>query len=268
MGSATSTGAAKALCLRLMRADTEAEAIAVLTDAGYWNDRRAWRLFSDDENAFAVIGNQQAEAVAAFVEKIVNSVDARLVNACRMSGCDPESPAAPSSMREAVARFFEGRANPKLADGRIAEWARDKATAEGRLLTVAATGRMPPGQLSLTVADQGEGQTPDTFPDTFMSIQRNTSSASRSSKEGSTWAARVLFSSASCSSSCRAGTRRFLTAALPDEIGNGVSRSCDVNPRARVRRVRRGNGRTREAKWCVGHQARSARGSAPPPLCR
>ena len=142
--------------------------------AGYWDNPNAWRLFSDNDNAFSVIGNQQAEAVAAFIEKVINSVDARLVDACRLAGYDPEDPHAPNSMREAVARFFEGKTHPKQADGRIAEWPDSKATPEGRLLTVAATGHMPQkGQPSLSVADQGEGQTPDAFPDTFMSIQRN-----------------------------------------------------------------------------------------------
>jgi hypothetical protein len=67
----TDTAAAKDLCFRLMRADTEAEVVGALSEAGYWDDLAAWRLFSDNDNAFAVIGNQQAEAVAAFVEKIV-----------------------------------------------------------------------------------------------------------------------------------------------------------------------------------------------------
>ena len=162
-----------ALCLELMRADTEADVIYVLKQAGYWDDPTAWRLFSDNDNSFSVIGNQQAEAIAAFVEKIINSVDARLIDACLLAGCDPEGADAPASMREAVARFFEGKDHPKPRDGRIAEWG-DKATEEGRLLTVAATGHMPrSGQPSLTVADQGEGQTPDDFPNTFMSIERN-----------------------------------------------------------------------------------------------
>jgi hypothetical protein len=162
------------LCMALMRADTEEEVVDMLTQAGYWDDQDAWRLFSDDENSFAVIGNQQAEAVAAFVEKIVNSVDARLVDACRRAGCDPEGPDAPASMREAVARFFEGKSHPKPSDGRISEWG-EKATQQGRLLTVAATGSMPKSgkQPSLTVADGGEGQSPDSFPSTFMSIGRN-----------------------------------------------------------------------------------------------
>ncbi|MEA2357974.1 MAG: hypothetical protein QOI62_1234 [Solirubrobacteraceae bacterium] len=163
------------LCMALMRADTEDDVIAILREAGYWDDPSAWRLFSDNENSFSVIGNQQAEAIAAFVEKIVNSVDARLVDACRLAGIDPESPEAPDSMRKAVAQFFEGKSDPKPSDGRIAGWLNDnKATAEGRLLTVSATGHKPEaGQPSLTVADQGEGQTPDAFPDTFMSTQRN-----------------------------------------------------------------------------------------------
>jgi len=163
------------LCMRLMRADSEAEVINILTEAGYWGDPEAWRLFSDSENSFSVIGNQQAEAIAAFVEKIVNSVDARLVNACRLAGVDPEGADAPQTMRAAVARFYEGKAQPKPSDGHIASWPnKTQATPEGRLLTVAATGYMPrDGQPSLTVADQGEGQTPDDFPTTFMSTQRN-----------------------------------------------------------------------------------------------
>src|SRR4051812_28914910 len=94
------------LCMGLMRADTEADVVTILRTAGYWDDPAAWRLFSDNENNFSVIGNQQAEAIAAFVEKIVNSVDARLVDACRLAGVDPEGAQAPESMRAAVARFF------------------------------------------------------------------------------------------------------------------------------------------------------------------
>src|SRR5688500_18968501 len=126
----------KDLCMALMRADTEADVTDVLTKAGYWDDPYAWRLFNDSDNNYSSIGNQQADAVAAFVEKIINSVDARLVDAARMAGVDPEGPEAPASMREAVARFFEGKDVPKDGDGRIAEWADKKATEEGRLLTV------------------------------------------------------------------------------------------------------------------------------------
>lgn len=163
------------LCMTLMRADTEAQVVKTLKDQGYWDEPHCWRLIGDIENNFSTIGNQQSEAVAALIEKIVNGVDARLINACFESGADPVSSEAPATIREAVAQFFEGKGSSQSdRDGRIADWSSEKATREGRLLTLAATGNMPnEGQPSLTVADQGEGHTPDTFPETFMSLHRS-----------------------------------------------------------------------------------------------
>ncbi|MGH3191053.1 MAG: hypothetical protein ACRDOL_28175 [Streptosporangiaceae bacterium] len=162
------------LCMSLMRADTETEVISILRNAGYWDNPFLWRPLGDDDNNFATIGNQQSEAIAALIEKIVNGVDARLIDACLRAGVDPEGPAAPQSVRAAVSRFFEGKADPTDHDGRIAEWPSSTATAQGRLLTVSATGHMPmAGKPSISIADQGEGQTPDSFPDTFMSLHRS-----------------------------------------------------------------------------------------------
>jgi hypothetical protein len=163
------------LCMALMRADTEEEVIALMRAAGYWDDPNAWRDLGDDDNNFATIGNQQSEAIAALIEKVINSVDARLMNACLAAGIDPTSAEAPQSIREAVALFFEGKKVTSLGekDGRVAYWKDTVATTEGRLLTVTATGNTPEeGWPSLTIADQGEGQTPDGFPDTFMSLHR------------------------------------------------------------------------------------------------
>jgi len=158
-----------------MRADTQSEVEDLLQAAGYWDDPSVWRYLGDNENNYSSIGNQQSEAVAALVEKIVNSVDARLINACLADYIDPTSSQAPQSIREAVARFFERKEHPDLErDGRLAKWTDDKMTSEGRLISLSATGRMPSeGRPSLSVADQGEGQTPDAFPETFMSLQRS-----------------------------------------------------------------------------------------------
>ncbi|HEX3856455.1 MAG TPA: hypothetical protein VHY30_04060 [Verrucomicrobiae bacterium] len=68
----------KELCLALMRADSETEVIRILTEAGYENDRRVWRLYGDRENNYSTIGNQQNRPDAALVEKMINSVDARM----------------------------------------------------------------------------------------------------------------------------------------------------------------------------------------------
>lgn len=49
-------------------------------------------------------GNQQSSPEAALVEKLVNSVDARLISACREARIDPES-----------ARELDGNASNKAA---------------------------------------------------------------------------------------------------------------------------------------------------------
>lgn len=162
------------LCMNLMRADTADEVTKLLRAAGYWDDESAWRPINDDENNYSTIGNQQSEGIAALVEKIINGVDARLVDACLRAGIDPESPDAPQSMIAAVAQFFEVGPKNASSAGRISEWEDSEATREGRLLTVSATGQTAKeGKPSITISDQGEGQTPDNVPVTFMSLGKS-----------------------------------------------------------------------------------------------
>ena len=162
------------LCMKLMRADTEEEVVSLLTSEGYWDASKSWRPIGDVENNYATIGNQQGEAIAALAEKVINSIDARLTNACLLAGVDPEGEEAPTTIRKAVARFFEGRPPNTEMGGRIFEWLDADVTKEGRLLTLAATGLRPDeGNPSITISDRGEGQSPDDFPNTFMSLARS-----------------------------------------------------------------------------------------------
>lgn len=164
---------AKHLCSALMAADTEAEVISVLQDADLWNDLDAWRLYGDDENNYSIIGNQQARPDAALVEKFVNSIDHRLLNQCLIAGIDPEGAAAPSSIREAVGRFFDPKAPATLA-GRVSNWSSERRTDIARGITLAATGNMPAkGMPSYTISDCGEGQTPDELPNTLLSLRKS-----------------------------------------------------------------------------------------------
>ena len=163
------------LCLALMLADSESVVVELLKAAGYWDDPNVWRYLGDSDNNYSSIGNQQSEAVAALIEKVVNGVDSRLMNACAAAGIDPSSASSPQTIRDAVTRFFESDISDKADhEGRISSWPDEKATAEGRLLTLSATGFMPAeGMPSISVADQGEGQEPDRFPETFLSLQRS-----------------------------------------------------------------------------------------------
>jgi hypothetical protein len=160
------------LCLALMHADTEGAVIELLDAHGYWSDPAAWRFIGDTDSNFNTIGNQQSDPVAALAEKFVNSIDSRLTNACLEANVDPKGYDAPQTMREAVARFFENAPNPKADHvGRMADWGDAKIREEARLLTLAATGERK-HKPCLTIADVGEGQTPDGVPITFMSLDK------------------------------------------------------------------------------------------------
>jgi hypothetical protein len=148
----------KDLCLALMRADSEAEVVQILTKAGLWDNKRVWRLYGDRENNFSTIGNQQNRPDAALVEKLVNSVDARLMHECLACGISPESKAAPQNILEAVARFFETGTSASVYSGQISAWDNEKRREVARGITLAATGmKVQDGDPCITIADAGEG---------------------------------------------------------------------------------------------------------------
>src|SRR5207302_4240472 len=112
---------------------------------------------------------------ASLVENIVNCCDARLMAECLKRGIDPESAEAPRSVRDAVAMFFEHRRAENDEAGTLQNWASAKRIDESRFITLAATGGRPTrGQrtknMCLTIADQGEGQSPSRLPVTILSL--------------------------------------------------------------------------------------------------
>jgi hypothetical protein len=163
------------LCLQLLHADTESAVIEILKRVGFWDNLDAWRLYGDKEGNFAQAGNQQALPEAAVVEKIVNCCDARLMAECLKRGIDPESAEAPKNVRDAVAMFFENRRAENEEAGTLRNWASAKRIDESRFITLATTGGRPTrGQrttnMCLTIADQGEGQSPARLPATILSL--------------------------------------------------------------------------------------------------
>ena len=163
----------KDLCIQLLKADSEDEVISLLKSCGYWEQTKFWRHYGDVENNWGQSGNQQSLAEAALAEKIVNSVDARLINECWTRGIDPESTESPSSIRAAVGRFFDNCTNEKLTNvGEIRDWSDKKTREIAKGITLAATGTRPKG-LNITIADCGEGQSPNRLPDTILSLSKS-----------------------------------------------------------------------------------------------
>ena len=96
----------KQLALALAGCENEVEVISLLEAEGLWDSPVNWRSFGDNDNNWSTIGNQQSEADAALVEKIVNSVDALLMKECMIRGIEPTSDEAPRSIASALETFF------------------------------------------------------------------------------------------------------------------------------------------------------------------
>jgi hypothetical protein len=158
------------LCMTLVEADSPEEVVSVLQKAGYWDDPAVWRDLGDNENNYSVVGAQQSDPIAALVEKLVNSVDARLMNECMITKIEPDSKQAPASVREAVAQLIEHSDPSKATNGRIENWTPTQRREQAKQITLAATG--PKTTPCLSISDDGEGQTPEKMPLTFMSLAK------------------------------------------------------------------------------------------------
>lgn len=151
---------------QLLHAEFEEDVERVLSRAGFdLENESMWRPLGDMENNFSTVGNQQTEATAALVEKIINGIDAELMAECFRAGIDPEGSEAPKTMSEAVERFFGVRG------GLLANLDAKQQTELAKKLHVVAVGEK--AAPSYLIIDAGEGQTPDAFPDTFLSLNKS-----------------------------------------------------------------------------------------------
>src|SRR5713226_2251889 len=108
MGRGAVTGIqAKQLFDRLLKADSEAEVIAILKEVGYWDDSTVWRYYGDQPENWATVGNQQSRAEQALIEKAMNSIDTKLLAAARIKNVPFNGPEAPQSVFAARKLLFE-----------------------------------------------------------------------------------------------------------------------------------------------------------------
>ena len=120
----------------------------------------------DDRSNFSTFENQQAHSGAALVEKITNSIDALLLKRCKQESIDPKSDDAPQTIEEATEQFFD------IPKGDIGELlGSDRAQMARDSIQIIATGDS--NSPDLMIYDNGEGQHPDNFKNTFLSIANN-----------------------------------------------------------------------------------------------
>ncbi len=149
----------------LLKAETETAVEDVLKRANLnADDAAAWQPFGGFGMNLNQINNQQSDATAALVEKLINSIDAVLMAECYQAGIDPKGLAAPRSMAEAVEKLFN------VKDGRIEHLSAAERTKLADRIHFIATGHKK--EPCYLVVDKGEGQTPASFENTFLSLTK------------------------------------------------------------------------------------------------
>lgn len=158
------------ICLRLLKADSEAAVQKVVEANLAMRDPKNWRPLDNRETNFNVTSNQASDGGKALTELMTNMVDAILLKHAYKKGIDPKGEAAPATMYQAVDKLIKNMHGGKLVNLDPADpWLREFAS---KNLVVGITGarNKKEGLPCFTFVDNGEGQHPERFTLTFLSL--------------------------------------------------------------------------------------------------
>jgi len=162
------------LFFKLYNSQDEQELHKIVESNVILQNQENWCPLGGKENNFSTIENQQASPIGSLIEKFTNSIDAILMKKCHEKKIDPKSFQAPESMQEAVEVFY-GEKFLWLNSKYIKEQSLDiQVIADGTTRKEGARARNGkiPYETSLIVYDNGEGQHPEDFESTFLSIDK------------------------------------------------------------------------------------------------
>lgn len=151
----------KELFEKLFYAPTEDDVDKIISDNAHIFKDENWHPLGGDEKMFGIVRGQQSNPIAALVEKLTNSIDAILTRKCYEAGIHPESSEAPRTMDEAINKFFPEHKNWDMQTFRRKQAEEIQIVADG-----------PPRNTSVIIYDNGEGQHPEDFESTFLSLVR------------------------------------------------------------------------------------------------
>ena len=153
--------------MALLHAESEAEVSKALHEmAASAGGAISWHPLDGRDTNFNVVTNQASTGAKALTELCTNMVDAILLRHAYEAGIDPTSDSAPGSVTEAVRQLVQLRGAPSGILAEVDNPAYLREYAESNLV-IGVTGASDP---CFTFVDAGEGQRPEDFEDTFLSL--------------------------------------------------------------------------------------------------
>lgn len=164
----------KETLLNLLAAESEAEVQRILESTPAMKKASNWHPLDKRETNFNVTSNQASDGGKALTELMTNMVDAVLMKHAYLKNIDPRGKAVPKTMYEAVDKLIKPLQGGKLVNLDPNDpWLRDFAS---KNLVIGITGakNKKEGLPCYTFVDNGEGQNPGKFEDTFLSLSAGT----------------------------------------------------------------------------------------------
>ena len=161
---------ARAICRKLLDAESEADVQALIDLTPEMANPKNWRPLDGRETNFNVTSNQASDGGKALTELMTNMVDAVLMKYALRKGIDPKGKNAPATMHEAVDTLIKKLRGGKLSSLESKDpWLRSFAQSH---LIIGVTGARSKrrGLPCYTFVDNGEGQHPDAFEKSFLSL--------------------------------------------------------------------------------------------------
>ena len=162
----------KDICLKFLAAQSEKAVQGIIDATPEMQDAGNWGALDARESNFNVVTNQASTGGKAATELMTNMVDAILMRKAFEQGIDPHDRAnAPRTMYEAVDELVVNLRGGKLVNADEG-WLKDFA-AKNLLISITGsreTTRKGPEWPCYTFIDNGEGQHPEKFQDTFLSL--------------------------------------------------------------------------------------------------
>ena len=153
------------LLSKLISAEGEIEVEKIIDEHPILSADKNWKPYGGFRGNFSQIHNQQGNTIPALVEKPMNSIDALLIKESKLRDIDPEGPYAPESIQEAVEKFFN------IKGGNFGELLGTERRRIAENIQIIAEGsRQSP---NIIIYDSGEGQHPDDFENTFVSLTKD-----------------------------------------------------------------------------------------------
>ena len=147
---------------KLVKAKNETEVEKILQDSFFNNVM--WKPLGGTDNNYATVTNQQSDPVNALCEKPINSIDHYLLKKCKLTGDIPEGEKSPHSMKEALEKYVN------IPKGDFMNLPQEQIKELSKNIRIIADGTKT--QPNIIIADKGEGQRPEDFENTLLSLQK------------------------------------------------------------------------------------------------